>query len=839
EFMPPENCESTPSNPGLLDCNIRTFGSDWNISHFSSGHSEHIVSLNIACSDVLFFQSSLEPRSFQRLNHMLHLDIHFCKFTHLPDRTFLGLDNLESLVIRTHNGDWSAMSLELTSNSLVGITRLERLDLGVNNIWTLPKRILCPLPALQHLNLTTNRLQEVSVVGVVGSCGAHLVTLDLSFNDLVILPKTGLIGLRSLRELYIQYNKISRVEHGALMGLANLNVLNMSSNRILTLPPNVFNETTELRELYIQNNILNTVPPGLFAALTHLTALDMSHNHLTSAQITAVTFHRLFRLVVLNLNHNRLSHVNSDMFRDLSDLQVLDLSYNELTVVTDKAFKSLNNLHHLDISHNQLHSVGKHSLSGLHTLSALLLAHNNISSIALKAFENITSLKDLHIEYNALKDIPESFSELTSIRTLRVSQNIIRTIKSGDLTKLGSLVHLDISHNALKVICKKCLGNLYNLEVLDLASNDLSDIPQGSFDSNMALQILRLDGNKLSDINGLFASLSELIWLNISDNRITWFDYALIPVQLLHLDIHNNRIHDIGNYFNIESKLELRTLDVSHNQLDSLRPSSIPNSCELLFVNSNRITQIAPGAFSEKINISMVDLFDNLLSKIDLTSINLPLVSKNTNVPEFYIGGNPIFCDCHMEWMHRIHKISSLRQHPRIMDLDKITCTIPYPRSEDNRVPFLITDPTHFLCPYTSHCFSLCQCCDFIACDCQMTCPDGCSCYHDDTWSTNIVDCSTRHHHHIPDDIPMDATIVYMDGNQLPILSPHHFIGHVNMHSLYLNRSQVEIIQNRTFHGLSSLKKLHLEDNVIEYLEGFEFEHLYHLRELYLHNNNL
>lgn len=38
---------------------------------------------------------------------------------------------------------------------------------------------------------------------------------------------------------------------------------------------------------------------------------------------------------------------------------------------------------------------------------------------------------------------------------------------------------------------------------------------------------------------------------------------------------------------------------------------------------------------------------------------------------------------------------------------------------------------TDFLCPYTAHCFALCHCCDFDACDCEMTCPDNCTCYHD------------------------------------------------------------------------------------------------------------
>ncbi|CAL4126342.1 unnamed protein product, partial [Meganyctiphanes norvegica] len=85
----------------------------------------------------------------------------------------------------------------------------------------------------------------------------------------------------------------------------------------------------------------------------------------------------------------------------------------------------------------------------------------------------------------------------------------------------------------------------------------------------------------------------------------------------------------------------------------------------------------------------------------------------------------------------------------------------------------------------------------------------------------------------------MDATVVYMDANEMPLLDAHHLIGRKNLKALYLNSSRIERIQNRTFHGLSSLKKLHLEDNMIVELEGFEFDQMIHLRELYLQNNRL
>ena len=118
-----------------------------------------------------------------------------------------------------------------------------------------------------------------------------------------------------------------------------------------------------------------------------------------------------------------------------------------------------------------------------------------------------------------------------------------------------------------------------------------------------------------------------------------------------------------------------------------------------------------------------------------------------------------------------------------------------------------------------------------------MTCPNECTCYHDQSWSANVVDCSSGSHSALPERIPMDVTELYLDGNQLSSLSSHKFIGRKNLRHLFLNNSRIEVIGNRTFNGLKGLRTLHLQDNAIRTLVGFELGDLESLRELYLHNN--
>ena len=187
---------------------------------------------------------------------------------------------------------------------------------------------------------------------------------------------------------------------------------------------------------------------------------------------------------------------------------------------------------------------------------------------------------------------------------------------------------------------------------------------------------------------------------------------------------------------------------------------------------------------------------------------------------------------------------------PALPDLAAASCRVhlqpwtnqstPSDGNGGHTVSLASVPPQQFLCPYESHCFSLCMCCDFYGCDCRMQCPEGCACYHDATWSANIIQCSRRGHADIPPLIPMDATAVFLDGNQLVDLSGQIFLGRSRMKALYLNHSAVAVVSNSSFLGLMDLQLLDLSHNALSVLGGAQlFGDLVNLRELYLQANHL
>lgn len=172
------------------------------------------------------------------------------------------------------------------------------------------------------------------------------------------------------------------------------------------------------------------------------------------------------------------------------------------------------------------------------------------------------------------------------------------------------------------------------------------------------------------------------------------------------------------------------------------------------------------------------------------------------------------------------------------MDLETIYCKLLYNRDR-SFISLVEADPSHFLCTYKTHCFALCHCCDFDACDCEMTCPNNCTCFHDQSWSTNVVECSAGGYTDMPTNIPMDTTELFIDGNDLGELSGHSFIGRKNLRTLYANNSNIQVVYNTSFIGLRRLTTLHLENNKIGRFLGHELVGLDSLRELYLHNNRI
>lgn len=803
--------------------------------------------LTIRCSEQFLYESELPKNAFAHLRNLNELIIDSCKLHRLPGDALNGLKALKRFTVRTRNAEWGlSKTFDLNNSSLHALKELETLNLVDSNLRTIPEGAFCELPTLQVLNVTRNRIRSTDNLGFsqkpcTGGGEGDLRVLDLSRNELTALPENWTVSkLRRLQQLNLEHNNITEISGEALAGLPSLRIFNISHNQLETLPSGLFAGARDFQEIHLQNNKLFEIPRGLFHKLEQLLILDLSGNQLSSHHIDNGTFSGLIRLIVLNLAHNALTRIDAKTFRDLYFLQILDLRNNSIGYIDDNTFLPLYNLHTLNLAENRLHTINDELFNGLFVLSKLTLNNNLISIIEPSAFKNCSDLKELDLSTNQLQDVPVAIQNLTMLRTLDLGENQINEISLGSFRNLNQLTGLRLIDNQIGNISKDMFNELPRLSVLNLAKNRIQSIERGSFDGNNEIEALRLDRNFISDINGVFATLNSLLWLNLGENHLVWFDYAFIPRSLKWLDLHANYIEELGNYYKLQEEISLKTLDASHNRLSEIGPMAVPNSIELLFINNNMINTVQPNTFVDKVNLTRVDLYSNKLTKIHLHTLRLAPIPATKPLPEFYLGGNPFECDCTMDWLQSVNNLTA-RQHPRVMDLANIECRImPYERGDVVR-GITSLGPRDFLCKYETMCFALCHCCDFDACDCEMICPTNCTCYHDQTWNTNVVDCGGggQPPNVLPKKVPMDTTVLYLDGNIINELQNNAFIGRKNLQQLYLNNSALSRLQKRAFAGLHSIEIIHLEQNQLRTLHGHEFDNLNSLKELYLQNNQL
>ena len=839
-------------------CYLRTLRSELlqhsqNVNNTLSAvnHSMYVTSLNLHCSKQVVFQSDLQPAAFSAFPILVELVIDSCKFKHLPKRAFAGLSQLRHLVINTHHQDWPGAALSLGEETLTELPRLERLDLSSSELWQLPPGAICSLYSLNTLNLTNNKIHRISDIGFSQYCDAPITHLLLSHNKVDELP-TNALPTPHLHSLHLDNNKLSRIDDYAFRSLSDLEELILSFNKLVALPKTAFLNLYQLRSLDLANNSLSSLPPALFTSLEHLQALNLSYNQLKFSNSNPEPFIGLIRLVVLDLSYNEITLLGDRVFYHLYTLQALFMSHNSISHLNDDVFSTLTNLYTLDLSHNTMTTLDSGALRGLSVLTHLFLNDNSFEDISDKSFYNCSSLQKLSMSNNKLSKVPKAISYLTLLQNLDLSNNSIKELEQPNFRGLSNLKLLSLNHNSIGNITMEVIPRLPKLEYLDLSHNNIDGVEHRSFEPLTELISLNLSHNSLHDINGLVLSLYKLQYLNVSRNALTWFDYSLIPVDLKELDISYNQVKVLDNYYEVHGKLKLRKLIASHNNLTAISPTSLSNGIEYVDLSHNSIDYVSSKTFLHKGQINLINFENNLLTLLEESSLSLPPRSSeasSASPPLLLLSNNPLKCDCGAEWLSRAARDANgdkmlVQQQqtgsllPRLGKIADVKCSLPG-LWENVLVPLVSVHQHQFLCTYRRHCFTLCHCCDFDACDCEQTCPDSCSCYHDHSWGHNIVDCGNQNWTVMPKGVPMDVTEAYLDGNNMGNLTSHALIGRKNLRVLYLNNSNIIDIQNRTFNGLQNLQVLRLDHNYLQYLRGFEFVLLHNLLELYLNDNKI
>jgi Leucine-rich repeat (LRR) protein len=189
----------------------------------------------------------------------------------------------------------------------------------------------------------------------------------------------------------------------SLSGDSSVSILYLDHNLLDSIPIEALYNATGIYELYLSYNNIRTLPAYAFGFSHRLTRLDLSYNQISF--IHNLTFQRHpkgfagpFLIDYLDLSHNQLTILTTDIFSYLVNLRLLKLEHNQIHSLSAHIWTGLYRLKYLDLSHNYLENFTQVFYSSyLNELNHLKITSNNLSQIGSCEFLSLKSLNKLNL----------------------------------------------------------------------------------------------------------------------------------------------------------------------------------------------------------------------------------------------------------------------------------------------------------------------------------------------------------------------------------------------------------------------------------------------------------
>ena len=456
----------------------------------------------------------IDNEKFRALNSLVEIDFSKNKLREIPD----SIQYLSYLEI----AKFSNNEILNVPNGMGALTRLKRLYLDNNSIQFLPPQVFNNMVALEELYLFKNRLESVNFNNNINLFDnmKHLKFLDLHSNNLTYF---GLFKeMFALDSLLLSYNHISKIE--GINNCLNLTNLDLNNNKIANFPKDIL-LLKKLSTLNLQNNDLNEIPNAL-GLMNSLVRLNIEGNPLirlvgkmrncSTEELKNYLKTRITDqdLEGTNMNKNDLYDVNLNDKEPLVSFinnKTLMMNNKKITELPIEEFQNSiqkNTLDKIDFSQNQIENIFsfQYILNLIQSLSDLNLSQNlidkfpisilslpnlkilNISKNRIYKFPyddltstNISDLKCslifLDASFNRFDKIPDVTGFFTSLSTLNLSNNKIRSIDNILNMKFSNLDTFNVSDNQIGGIPNKMYKSIPNVKTILFANNNLRDIP--------------------------------------------------------------------------------------------------------------------------------------------------------------------------------------------------------------------------------------------------------------------------------------------------------------------------------------------------------------------------
>uniref|UniRef100_A0A2A4JFS5 LRRCT domain-containing protein n=1 Tax=Heliothis virescens TaxID=7102 RepID=A0A2A4JFS5_HELVI len=496
------------------------------------------------------------------------------------------LDFLSTITTLKLSGQWQLTKLAM----LTYTTKLQNLILVNNCIETISGNPFYYLNSLITLNLSHNRLTDISELFEFESHPNKLRVLSLAYNAIDVLPGDAFGELSSLVELDLSFNVISDLSEEPFYNLTKLEKLRLNNNRIKDLNGAV-NSLQNLKHLYLRGNHIQHINEESLMIIRHLETFDISYNQLEQIEPIMFTRHwnhfgnHSFCKIILTGNH--ITNVPNATSNEIFSRFARNLEKNIINIATE-----------LDLS------------------------VNGISNIEYNAFQSLMQLVTLNLSRNKLIDFRVDAKDLADIKCLNLSNNYISHLYYESFAYMTNLQNLDLSYNRLNFIPDMTFNNNYNLKYVNMTFNEIAKL------DNIYITMFHPEGGNLDlSNNGLFklhiphGEGIRLEKLMLHSNNIS--DPTLIDLshqtELKQLDMSDNLIEDLNANSLLLPESTLVYLDLTCNKIQSIGPATFKKVPHLktLRLGHNQLTKLEYGAFQGLTDLSNLDLSYNRITYLD------------------------------------------------------------------------------------------------------------------------------------------------------------------------------------------------------------------------------
>ncbi|CEF67983.1 Toll/interleukin-1 receptor homology (TIR) domain and Leucine-rich repeat and Leucine-rich repeat, typical subtype-containing protein [Strongyloides ratti] len=808
---------------------------------------------NIFNRQVEFLRSRKGP--FELFTKLRDLRINNCSIVTssntLSGELFYGLESLRNLYLDHVNNPNTHLPVSIESGFLKEISQLEKFSLTQSNVVSFSVGELCNVGRLQILNVSHNLLEDPSLGTEACLTLKHLAILDMNGNKIKEIKNQDFSSFFSVQQLILSNNLIEKIEKYVFKNIPLLQHLEIHNNQLREIP-----ELGEkLLHLNLAYNKIQKLPFSV-GELKEIISLNLSSNMLIDNMKEKYgVYLKGKKIENLDLSGNKFTKIPFEIFEESFEmLTTLDVSRNNIRNIN--SFGNMTHLQSFDLSHNKIEELKSNSIDKCNMLQDIILTNNSIHKISPTFFDGQKeSLISLDLSLNLLLEVPISISNLNRIKYINVSHNQITNIPLLTLSKLGHLTSFDTSYNRLSSIDSFIFSNCRKLKRLYLKNNRITQLSKDAFKDSNSLSILDISNNYLDNFGpdgGAIEKLKNLRTLDFSNNLIEILNWNEIPPLLHDLNLEGNRIVMLSIVDS--TKINVKKINLKNNRLLLINGDRFPKTIEEIDLGYNLLKIISSRTFVKLPNLKLLNLKGNHIEELSEDAF---IGSEEENrqhllgALKLYIGENPLKCSCKMTWI-----LKYIVEVPFDIDSDLYYM--------QNVIPIQIADASgaacfslsgghsitlskitkeNLVCPYAAVCEPECVCCDYGNCDCNSKCPDGCSCYHSQDFSTNIVTCNSKNASALrsfsPKDIPVHATHVYLKNLMLPVLRSHDFLARFRLKELSITESGIKRVEKSAFNTLVNLESLDLSDNLLEEFDSESLPKAHKLRKIYLSKNEI